>query len=331
MGHLLKNSLFILFAAAVLCVSSAQAQLVDYGQLEISAGGKLLITAQTTLNGVLEPNTVWKLEVADSLDGPRQTVTTGITDLSSAAVSVELLGNFYNLDPSFELSGANRGNPEFVSPWRIIMAGAGEYAFMNGYQSAPTNGQWKAYPAQTNDGPRDDPHPTGLIRSGVFALTGDAISFDLLGGSGFDRNLIGLTQADLKAASDGQGFMGVALRDADTGEYLLTKRRNGGENNWQKIEFTAAEIAALMAAGATDVTLDLIDEFSGGWGWMHVDNFQMLGDIPYLENLFYFLSVGETSDLVVMGPMDSDVPEPATWVLMLAGAAVVLLRRRVSR
>ena len=304
---------------------------VDFGKLEAS-GGKLAITAYTTLHGDMLPDTTWKLEVADSPNGPRRTVTTGDFNISGAT-SLELLGALYNLDPSFELSGANRDNPAFVSPWTSILPGAGGYAFMNtGYQAAPSHGQWKAIPAQNAETLRDNDHPTGVLRSGEFALTGDAITFDLNGGSGnAGRNLVGLTDADLNTTANGNGFMGVALRNADTGEYVLTKRRTGNNNDWQRLEFTADEIAALMDAGVTNVTLDLIDEFVGGWGWLTVDNFQMLGDIPYFENLCYFLSVGDAPDVAVLGPGltgNNDVPEPATWVLMLAGAVLVLLRSR---
>jgi len=67
----------------------------------------------------------------------------------------------------------------------------------------------------------------------------------------------------------GTGFLGVALRDDSNGDYLLAKGRPLTNNDgYEQVTFTQAELAAHV--GKT-VTLDLIDDKNGGWGWGGMD------------------------------------------------------------
>ena len=306
----------------------------DYGTLSAD-NGKLQLSAYSTQHDYLLPATTWKLEVADSYTGARTVLASGSGNLGDATTTVSLLNLLGPIDPSFELSGTYRDMPG-VSPWTSIGGASGNafIRFSEFENFLASNGAWRANPAKNDWGSRDGTHPTAILRSAKFTLTGDAITFDQLGGIGNIYDLTGLTEDDLRTTTSNDGFMGVALRDADTGEYLLTKQRPGGArgnggNNWVSLEFTAEEIAAIMAAGVTEVTLDIIDEYNGNWGFINVDNFQMIGELSYFENLHYFLTVGDTPDVAYLGSgpgtMDnSGVPEPATWVLMLLGSAAGL-------
>ena len=73
--------------------------------------------------------------------------------------------------------------------------------------------------------------------------------------------------------------MGIALRRVSDGEYLLFDRRSapGQSNtgaNWAAIGWDDTEIGAAIAGDSpTEMyQIDLIDTFSGGWGWIGMDD-----------------------------------------------------------
>ncbi len=300
----------------------------------VNDGGKLAVSAYAMLDGVPQTNVAWKVEMASTLDGERLTLVSGDTPIGQNAPAY-VHGNILqslNLDPSFEAAGAGK-----ETKWEIVLSGDGHSAYLSnfgGMVPSPTAGNYFAYAGQTSwdpgnnmsegrDGVQGKP---GLIRSGEFELTGDAISFVLMGGAANPGRAYPFT--------DISGYLGVGLWDVDAQEYVLFKTRTGANNDWQTVTFTEAEIAAIMYGtdgtdGTKNVTIDLIDDFAGGWGFQAADNFEMLGDLRIDPNLYYFLTVDGFEMVTLGGPMGQAVPEPAAWAMLLLGlAALTVCRRR---
>ena len=110
---------------------------------------------------------------------------------------------------------------------------------------------------------RDGQNDPFVIRSPSFVLgAGGEISFYLQGGvagGAAPGNFSGL---------GGTQFLGLALRDDATGNYVLSAGRPGNGDGYQKVVFSAAQLAPLV--GGT-FTLDYIDDKKGGWGWGGID------------------------------------------------------------
>ncbi len=88
----------------------------------------------------------------------------------------------------------------------------------------------------------------------------------------------------------GTGFLGLALRDDVTGDYVLSAGRPGSGDGYQMVSFTQAELAPFV--GGT-FTLDYIDDKKGGWGWGGIDSITV--------------------------PIQSAIPEPSTFALAVLG------------
>jgi hypothetical protein len=158
-----------------------------------------------------------------------------------------------------------------------------------------------AFPAQTQSGSgaigqnivggnQDSSHPTLWLRSPVFKLNGAGnLTAWLRGGSG-SGSLAGTPVSAMPGASSTSGFMGLALRNAQTGTFALSGRKSSSGDDWQEITFTTAQLAALDQ-NAT-YTLDLIDARHGGWGWVAMDS----------------VSIPGTTDLVNTAPMIGSIP-----------------------
>ncbi len=146
---------------------------------------------------------------------------------------------------------------------------------------------------------RDGQNDPFVIRSPSFVL-GDSedLTFFLQGGvSG------GAAPANFSGLGD-TGFLGMALRDDATGDYVLSEGRPSNGDGWIEGGFTQAELAPYV--GGT-FTLDYIDDKKGGWGWGGMDS------------------------ITVPIQSASAVPEPSTFVLAalgLLGLSVVGRRRR---
>ena len=172
----------------------------------------------------------------------------------------------------------------------------------------------------------------GVVRSLAFQLTGDgSISYKSLGGIGGTESIIDFTSESLiEQGVSGSGFMGAGLRLVDTDEYVLSKRKDANSSNWSTQTFTEEELAALYEADPDAwYTLDFIDAFNGGWGWVAIDEVS----IPYLadtlsidQNQYHFLYVnGE-----LMATADP-IPEPASIVLLLLGSAGLYFVRKKKK
>ena len=130
-------------------------------------------------------------------------------------------------------------------------------------------------PFEAEDGTntRDQAHETLVYRSPEFEMSPNGeISFALIGGAkpGFDVDAI--NQDGLPLESNGNGAIGVALRNASTGEYLTFNARseNGGQS-WETIILGEETLGSVIEVGES-YTLDFIDYHSGGWGWAGLDN-----------------------------------------------------------
>ena len=128
------------------------------------------------------------------------------------------------------------------------------------------------------DDPVDAPHVTHLMRSPEFYLDGSgSLAWHMIGGPGGQPTINVGNSGDVPNNSASDGFMGVALRDVATGDYVLSK------SNWQDdadstYAFTRWELAPYANDGRK-YTVDVIDYFNGSWGWIGVDDFRIPGDV----------------------------------------------------
>lgn len=129
------------------------------------------------------------------------------------------------------------------------------------------------FEAENGDNTRDQAHQTLVYRSPEFEIAGNGeISFALIGGAkpGFDIDAI--NENGLPAESDGNGSIGVALRNASTGAYLtFDTRAENGSQSWETIILGSDVLGQIVEPGES-YTLDFIDYHSGGWGWAGLDN-----------------------------------------------------------
>lgn len=129
------------------------------------------------------------------------------------------------------------------------------------------------FEAEDNTNTRDNAHETLVFRSPEFSLYKNGqISFALIGGSKPLASLEDLNANGLPEQSDGSGSIGVALRNASSGEYLTfdTRSDNGGQF-WETITLDESVLSPIVDEDAK-YTLDFIDFHSGGWGWAGLDN-----------------------------------------------------------
>jgi hypothetical protein len=159
---------------------------------------------------------------------------------------------------------------------------------------------------------QDQGHNTLWIRSPEFYLSGAGagnLTVWLAGGHGYGADATGKLVANVPAvAFDDPGnatfpsFLGIALRNVDTGVFVLAGKKTDGGNAWEQITFSEAQLLALDQNAA--YTLDLLDVREGGWGWVNMDSVSIPGVL---------------------------VPEPSSAALAAMGALAWFLRGRRSR
>jgi hypothetical protein len=144
-------------------------------------------------------------------------------------------------------------------------------------------------PAFTMDPPaytQDSGHDTLWMRSPEFKLngSGENLSAWLCGGHGYGADATGKLVANVPAqAFDDPGnaifpsFLGIALRNVDTGVFVLAGTKASPGSDWQQVTFTAAQLAALDQDAT--YTLDLLDVRQGGWGWVNLDTVAIPGTL----------------------------------------------------
>ena len=131
-----------------------------------------------------------------------------------------------------------------------------------------------------------------ILSSPKFLIDGSsAIEIYTLGGVGSVATPEWSNIADLPSIA-GADFMGAALRRVSDGQYLLFSRRSdsGQSNrdiNWLPIGWTEEEIAIAVEGDTANekYVVDIIDTYSGGWGWIGIDDITMtdvtiVGDNP---------------------------------------------------
>jgi hypothetical protein len=138
---------------------------------------------------------------------------------------------------------------------------------------------------------QDGAHNTLWIRSPQFKLNGAGdLTAWLCGGHGYGADCTGKRVADVPAmAFDDPGntnfpsFLGLALRNANTGIFVLAGTKSSAGNDWQPVTFTAAQLLALDQ-NAT-YTLDLLDVRTSGWGWVNLDSVTIPGALVQAPRL----------------------------------------------
>jgi len=175
-------------------------------------------------------------------------------------------------------------------------------AFDSGWNRSPHSGNGWLAPGTNGAGgwdQRDGNNDPFVIRSPTFVLgdTGD-LTFWLQGGVAggpAPANFSGL---------GGTGFLGLALRDDATGDYVLSAGRPSDGDGYQMVTFSAAQLAPYV--GGT-FTLDYIDDKWNGWGWGGIDTITV--PIPRAPEI---------------------IPEPSTFVIwsLLAAPAITFGWRR---
>ncbi len=153
---------------------------------------------------------------------------------------------------------------------------------------------------------QDNQPQTLVLTSPQFTLDATAsITFALTGGTGAAASPATGNFNTLPTATSGSGFEGVALRNSVTGAYLLSATKATVGESYVQLGFTNAELSAAGVLGnGTQLQLDLINNFNGGWGWVALDNVTINGAVT---------------------------PEPASlvvWGLVIAGGLVAARRRR---
>jgi len=89
------------------------------------------------------------------------------------------------------------------------------------------------------------------------------------------------TQADLPDEPNGEGFLGLALRRVNDGQYIASVRRPAGNfYDWEQVEMSAYELAKATYGDAVGETyvLDLIDTYRDpNWSWIGLDSVTVPG------------------------------------------------------
>jgi autotransporter-associated beta strand protein len=91
--------------------------------------------------------------------------------------------------------------------------------------------------------------------------------------------------------------MGVALENVSTGAFVLTLAGAGNSSSWQAESFTQAQLAPYV--GGT-YTLDLINQYSGGWGWIALDTVS----IPAVQGSSNLLPVATALSIAANATLD---------------------------
>lgn len=166
--------------------------------------------------------------------------------------------------------------PKNINGGQLLPASSENALFRN----AGTNflGETKTYVVSGN---HLDNHRNSLwLRSPEFRLSesGD-LSFELLAGTGGGArpardSAVPFAAADIDAA----GWIGVCLRDATTGEFVLSANRSSRDfNNWEPLVFTSEQLAKLDHTH--NFTLDLLVTGRGIWSWVGLDNVCIPGEL----------------------------------------------------
>jgi hypothetical protein len=160
--------------------------------------------------------------------------------------------------------------------WTDIGGGTNQVVSRTGGDTG--SGQSGSYYASVDDwNSRDTTASTLWLRSPGFILDAPAelsdLTFWMAGGTGSGVGALPAKDAQVAIGqgATASGFLGLALRDATTGDFVLKASRAGAGGDWQQFSFSAQDLAANTVEGR-EYTLDFIDTHSGGWGWICLDS-----------------------------------------------------------
>ncbi|MCL4204010.1 MAG: autotransporter-associated beta strand repeat-containing protein, partial [Pirellulaceae bacterium] len=207
-----------------------------------------------------------------SIDGPGDVVLGG--SISGVGVETPLAA-----------SGSFTFNNGATGAWSVTSGIVGTYE--TGIVAAYMNGQttWS-----------DNQHPTLLFSSPGFRLDGsdNAVTFRLWGGDGngsqgglatLPTHVEQVLAIPTSLHNSSSGAQGVGLRRVDTGEYVLTAQRSGNGTAWENGSFSAAALQALHSADPDSLyTFDFYDYYSGGWGWVTLDDVSIPFDLTLVPD-----------------------------------------------
>ncbi len=163
-------------------------------------------------------------------------------------------------------------------------------------------------------GARDDNTDLLLITSPEFKISGGTtIEVWALGGMGPVAEPTWSNYADVPTTATSSGFMGIALRRVSDGEYVLFGRRDRSSESddattWTPIEWDAATIAAAVASDnpSERYVVDVIDSYTGGWGWFGFDEVTM-------TNIALISDTLAADPIPADGAQDVDPATALTW------------------
>ena len=198
---------------------------------------------------------VLTLNAAQSYSGPT-VVSSGMLQLSGSVTGAVA----YNFD-----NGTLQG-------WSTVMSGVFSFVPMstannNGGMSGAQSGSYWVSDSNGTSGGRDYEGDTQFIRSPQFILGPGNLTFYLAGGShaALPANASSVLASPNTSSS---GYMGVALENVSTGAFVLTLAGSRQQQQLAGREFHPGAIGSLCGG---PYTLDLINQYSGGWGWIALD------------------------------------------------------------
>ena len=161
-----------------------------------------------------------------------------------------------------------------ISGWTAVVGSAGAHNQGAGDEALSAG-------RTTGDYAHDNAHTNCLVSSPAFKLdrSGDPITFNLQGGmksgsQAANTNLLPVNVSEVLVvgmSSNATGVQGVGLRRVDTGDYVWTasKSANGGSQDF-----------SMSTTGLDDTAyvFDFFDTYSGGWGWLDLDDVVIPGN-----------------------------------------------------
>jgi hypothetical protein len=164
-------------------------------------------------------------------------------------------------------------------------------------QTADSTPNWVA---QVDGNNRDGSTASMLVISPTFLIdgSGNPITMAAEGGANGATPPTSIAGIGTTLAATGSGWEGVVLLDS-AGNVLESAQRSGNGADWQTLQLPTTGLST-----STLYRVAMVDTFTGGWGWIALDNVNIPG---------------------------SAAPEPASFVLAGLGAVglfVVIRRRR---
>lgn len=195
-----------------------------------------------------------------TLQGWTQEMSGGFVDRGDAPATNQTQGVFrYDVTPNSELLSNN-----------------GVGVFLGANSNPAHSGEFRILPVPFYN--RDGDTSTLLLRSPEFILDGSGdLTAQLIGGDEDDPPPA--TSALLPSSASATGFQGIALRRVSDDAYVLFGGRGSNHSTWATVTLDQATLAPFVS-GAKRYTIDLIDNASGGWGWVGLDTVSIPGFVP---------------------------------------------------